>query len=291
MKKTIIKLMSGMSFVFLLLLTALPASAANFLFVSDAVESQNIATVLSGDGHTVTTVLNDYEDSTTENNIVLQGGGLAVYDAIFWVASGEGSGDEHAAATRINLEAYVNAGGRLFITGYDSVSSPDDPELVALVGFTTNYDSSSDNLSGPLIGANSLTTGVIDITGVTPTGGYSDSDSMDGALAGTICISIRPVGSDGEGLCGWSLRSLGGGEIAYVSNAECCDEGDHPSWEDTSPGGDGAYNAALRNFAANAPGVDPGPIGPTTPVPVMPIWSYGLLGLALSLLVRRRLRK
>ena len=46
----------------------------------------------------------------------------------------------------------------------------------------------------------------------------------------------------------WTLRMLGAGEIAYVSNGDSGSSA-HPSWENTSPGGAGAYNAALRNFA------------------------------------------
>lgn len=262
------------------------ASAANLLFVSDDDSSENIAPVLAGDGHTVTTVLNDYDNDTNENNTVLQGPGLDAYDAIFWSASGEGSGDEHAAATFTNLEAYVSSGGRVFVTGYDSVASPSDPNLIAFVGFSSSDDSSSENINGPLIGSNSLTSGVVDIVGVSPSGGFSDSDSLDGALAGTVCVSVRPAGADGGGLCAWSLRSLGSGEIAYVSNGEFSG-GDHPSWENTSAGGAGAYNAALRNFAANAGGVS----GPVTPVPTLPLWALGLLGVLLAWVANRRIRR
>ncbi len=257
--------------------------AANVLFVSDDDSSENIGPVLSGDGHTVTTVLNDFSGG---NNTVLQGPGLAVYDVIFWSASGSGSGDTHNAATFTNLTTYITAGGRVFVTGYDSVASPSDPNLIAFAGFTSSYDSSSDNLSGPLTGINSLTTGVVNIVGVTPTGGYSDSDSLSGSQAGTSCLSVRPAGSDGAGLCAWSLRTLGSGEIAYVSNGQL-GGGDHASWNDTSAGGNGAYNAALRNFAANAPGTTTAPVQSVN-VPTMSIWGLGVLGLALTFLARRR---
>jgi MYXO-CTERM domain-containing protein len=56
----------------------------------------------------------------------------------------------------------------------------------------------------------------------------------------------------------WTLRTLGGGEVAYVSNGNS--SGTHLSWSTTTAGGAGAYNAAIRNFAAagDAATGDPG---------------------------------
>jgi opacity protein-like surface antigen len=54
-------------------LTMSPAAqSANVLFVSDADDDTSIVTALEGDGHTVTAVYNDYDD-TTMDNTVLQG--------------------------------------------------------------------------------------------------------------------------------------------------------------------------------------------------------------------------
>lgn len=258
--------------------------AADVLFVSDYNNDENIATVLSGDGHNVTVVLNDYVDATTEDNVVLQGD-LSAYSCVFWGASGGGSGNDHNTTTTNNLSAWVRAGGNIFVTGYDSIASPTDEALIAFVGGTDSYDSSSDNDTGPVTGSNVLSTGLINIVGVTPTGGYSDSDALLGLGGDTVCVAERTGGSSGN--CAWSLRSLGLGQIAYVSNGEY-GGADHPSWQDTSAGGAGAYNAAIRNFAFNcgAPVHMPG-----QPVPTLSSWSIVLMTAVLALFAGIMLRR
>jgi hypothetical protein len=124
--------------------------------------------------------------------------------------------------------------------------------------------------------ANSLTTGVVDIRGVTPTGGWGDMDSLSGLGGSTVCVVAD---TNNAGACHWTLRTLGSGEIAYVSNG-----GSSPSaiasWTDTSAGGAGAYNAALRNFAF-ASGA--GPIPAPTSIPTLSEWGMILLSSLLAL--------
>lgn len=263
-----------------LLLLTTQVFAADLLFVSDSDSDANIATVLSADGHNVTTVLNDYSNG---DNAVLQGD-LAGYGCVVWAASGNDFGDLHNSATTDNLSSFVSAGGTVYVTGYDSVASPFDPVLVAFVGAGSSYDTSGDNLTGAVTGANILSTGLIDIQGVTPTGGYSDSDTLLDLTPDTTCVAERTSFQDG---CAWSLRSLAGGQIAYVSNGQY--ENNHPSWEDTSAGGAGAYNASVRNFAFNcgAPVYEE-----AVPTPTMSTWSLITLFVTLLLLggiiMRRR---
>ncbi len=264
--------------------------AAEILFVSDATNDSNIPGVLSADGHNVTTVLNDYVNDSSQDNTILQGG-LSGYGCVVWAASGSGSGSDHNATTINNLESFVSAGGTVFVTGYDSIASPIDDELIRFVGGTDAYDSSSDNITGPVTGANTLSTGLINIVGVTPTGGYSDSDALLGLTPATTCVAQRAGNSAGD--CAWSLRTLGDGQVAYISNGEYTggsNSGNHPSWEDTTQGGDGAYNAAVRNFAYNCGA----PIfTDTTPVPAMSVWSIvllaGLLLVVTGVAMRRRI--
>jgi hypothetical protein len=260
---------------------ATSALAANVLFVSDSETDSNIPAVLQADGHTVTTVLNDYDDMTGENT-ALQAS-LAGYDVVVWSSTGEGSGDEVSATTAANLESYVNAGGRLFVTGYDSIKSPDDPVLQGLIGGLGGTDDSSGPVPGPVINVvNSLTTGVVDIRGVTPSGGYDDQDTLANLGPNTVCV-VDSLNNPGE--CHWTLRTLGSGEIAYVSNGEYGPVSAHPSWEDTSAGGDGAYNAALRNFVYNAP-------ASAAPIPTVSAWGMvllsGMLGWVAAGAARRR---
>ena len=230
----------------------------NVLFVSDGTTDANIPAILTADGHTVTTVLNDYSGGLTAS----LGASLAAYDVVVWSATGTGRGSlNNNTAMLSNLETWVNAGGFLFVTGYDSVDSPDDPDLANLVAQTTNVTDAPPAAGAVVNVANSLTTGLVDIRGVTPTGGYSDRDQLNNIGAGVV--GVVPTGTSTTQFQ-WTLRTLGGGEIAYVSNGPCenCGNvsGDNDSilsWADTTAGGAGAYNAALRNFVngASATGV------------------------------------
>lgn len=226
------------------------AHAANILFVSDAGGDSEIAAVLTMDGHVVTIRSGDF----ATGNMALRAD-LSGYDAVFWSASGSGYGDAHSdAMVFTNLTAFVTAGGRVFVTGYDSIASPTDPMLIAFLGGTGSID--VPGAPGAVTMAeNSLSVGVVDVRGVVPTGGYGDRDSLTGLTSGTVAVVTTSGGTDAQ----WSLRTLGGGEIAYVSNG-ASGSGTTPSWSTTTTGGAGAYNAAIRNFAHAAEGasLEPG---------------------------------
>ncbi|MCH8806604.1 MAG: PEP-CTERM sorting domain-containing protein [Planctomycetes bacterium] len=244
--------------------TAGSALADNILFVSDRQTDTNIPTVLTNEGHSLTTVVGDFASGA---NPALSGD-LSSFDAVFWSATGAGFGSTHNASTFANLSTYVSAGGSVFVTGYDSIASPTDAEMIAFLGGTGSQDVPA--APGPVANiANRLTTGVVDIRGVTPTGGHTDRDALSGLTGGTVGIVMN---SSGPANWQWTLRALGGGEIAYVSNGafQGSASNPHPSWEITSPGGPGAYNAALRNFAVPEPA------------------SLGLLAIAGLFALRRR---
>ena len=212
----------------LLFLAPRPALAAELLFVSNEGADTNIVTALRADGHTVTV-------GADESALA---GDLSAYEAVFWSATWCSA----PASTFTNLTAYVMGGGRVFVTGYDSLLS--SAELVTFCGGTGRVDLVGSAEPGPiLMEANSLTTGVVDIRGVTPTGGHTDRDGLTGLTADTTEVSRSASGGSAQ----WTLRALGDGEIAFVSNGTS--SGAHASWESTAAGGAGAYNAAIRNFA------------------------------------------
>jgi VCBS repeat-containing protein len=212
----------------------------NVLFVSDSGVGSDIATVLTGGGHQVDVVLDDF---TSGSNPALLGD-LSDYSTIFWSASGDQYGSNHTdSGVFANLNQFVMAGGRVFVTGYDSIASPNDGQLISFLGGTSSDDYGLP--SSGASGANSLTTGVVDIVGVQPTGHYGDTDTLYTAPGTTVVVDSSYGGTGAS----WSLLGLGDGEIAYVSNGQYGTSGSHSSWTNTSSGGDGAYNAALLNFA------------------------------------------
>ena len=220
----------------------------NVLFVTDSNTDENIPAVLTADGHTVTTVLDDYNGGLT----TVLGTDLSPYDVVVWSATGDGYGSvNNNAAMMSNLENWVTAGGFLFVTGYDSVASPDDPTLANFVAQTTSIVDVPAAVGAVINVANSLTTGRIDIRGVTPTGGHGDRDQLNNLGAGVT--GVAPTGTSTT-QWQWTLRPLGGGKIAYVSNGayDASSDDPHASWADTTAGGAGAYNAALRNFVSGA---------------------------------------
>ena len=222
-------------------------SLKTFLFVSDRYTDDEIPTVLSNEGYSVTTVTNDYISSNGLTTS-LADATITNYDAIFWSATGTGSGGlNHNAAMISNLEAYVSGGGYVFVTGYDSIASPDDPVLCAFIGAASSTDGPfSGCCLGQITGANELTTGHTDIQGLIPSGASSDQDTATGLLPGTVGVVPN---TDIAGGFVWTLRTLGSGRIAYVSAGSYSGLSE---WVNTSTDGSGAYNRALLNFAANA---------------------------------------
>lgn len=217
-------------------------SSANILFVSDGATGTagEIPAELTAAGYNVTSVYGDH-DASTKNNAVLQAGGLSAYSAIFWHASGSGGyGDTHSAATFAALSTYVNAGGAVFVTGYDVIASPLDPELITFMGGTSSTDGGSQGTE-TLVGANSLTTGVTNIVGLV-LNSTGDHDGLNNLQTGTVAVATN-VNNNSHG---WTIRTLGSGEIAWVSSANSTGS----TWTQWNTAGTG-YKEALLNFAFN----------------------------------------
>lgn len=235
-------------------LSALSTSvqAGPILFASDSTTDTSIATVLTGAGYAVTSLTNQYDNATGATTALL--GALAGYDSIFWSATGTGFGAlNNNAAMLSNLSNYVSAGGRVFVTGYDSIASPNDPALQAFLGGSGSVDTCGN--PGVISSvANSLTTGVVDITGQIPgtSGNTCDRDGLGSLGVDTVGVA----GSDGNaGFYQWTLRSLGAGQIAYVANGNHISGSESTTWADAGS----VYNAAVLNFAANSSNQIPEP--------------------------------
>lgn len=229
----------------LVLLTSFVAGStafgANILFVQDGSTgtADEIPAALTAEGHTVTSVYDDYANG---DNAILQGGSLSQYDAIYWHASGDaGYGAEHNPATFADLTAYVNGGGRVFVTGYDVLASPTDVNMIGFLGGSNATDGGFAGTETVGIVVNSLTTGYADITGLT-LNGPGDHDGLTGLQAGTVAVA---TGSNGTSH-GWTLRTLGNGEIAWVSSPQASGSA-FAQWTTVGSG----WHEALLNFVYN----------------------------------------
>jgi hypothetical protein len=224
----------------LILAGSTDAHAAKLLFVSDGFTDINIPVVLRDAGHDVMTVVNDFDEALLDNPTLR--GALGGYDAIYWSATAE----RHLSPDVFtNLTAYVRGGGRVFVTGFDSIAAPEDTLLIAFLGASGSLDAGA--ALGPIIPTpTSLSSGVIEIAGFTPVGHADDRDMLTGLGPDTINLAPGSLPGLPEG-ASWTLRTLGFGEVAYISNGLV--SGDHPSWQREEEGGSGAYHAALLNFA------------------------------------------
>jgi len=282
-------------------------------------DSANIPAVLSGGGveeahasiagaayvpaagagsHNVTVIRNDY--STTGgtfglaegSNAALAGGvALGDYCSVFWSASGPyepsgftgglgaDGGLHNDAAVFTNLDAYITAGGFVFVTGHDSVTHPADTLLAEFVGGAGASAGQQLNigLSQVFVGNNALTLGSAAIIGLTPgngaLGGVNQIDQVreQDYLAMYDAATTLVVADNAAGLnpaaASWSVRHPGGdadefvnkGHIAYVANGVFLYE-ESPAGsgiylsdgEDASWLVDSAYKGALLNFASNS---------------------------------------
>jgi len=149
------------------------ARAADVLVVSDAFTDTNIATVLQGDGHTVTLVTNDFMGGTSPTLL----GELSQYDVVVWSATVTGYGGMHPSpAVFASLLAYVEGGGRVLVTGYDVLSYP-DPLLISFLGGSGAIDYPGQ--PGAIASFEcSLTVGRVDLRGVIPHAYTFDYDAL-----------------------------------------------------------------------------------------------------------------
>lgn len=240
--------------------------AANVLYVANGNNSEDepsAATALTSAGHTVTEV---YNDLSTGENVALQGD-LSPYGAVVWGASDNNKPPFTSAATIASLTSYVSNGGYLYITGYDSVASPDDPLLADFIGGASNVGIEDDVPAfGVISAANSLTTGILNLVGMTPAD-LDDQDALNLSDFGSGAVGVSCNGNR----CGWVYRELGAGAIAYVST----DGESYGDYTDSDPADPYyAYHYALLNFVSNAPvytSFEP------QSVPIMSAWGLGIL--------------
>jgi len=229
-------------------LASFAASAAPILLVSRQGTDVSISAALSNAGHSVTTVIGA-SNGSGQRTLTLPSV-LTPYAAVYMSATMSYS-DQNLTTSLASLASYVNAGGRVFVTGYDSVFN------TAMQNFLTGSNSGVsvvDTCGVPQAianVANSLTTGAVDIRGMTPGTSGNQTCDRDGLMLAGDTVGVVASGGN-PGFYQWTLRNLGLGQIAYVSNGNY--SGDSTMWTENT-----AYRGALLNFAANASAIpEPG---------------------------------
>lgn len=216
------------------------AAAARVLFVSDDGSDLSIADVLRGDGHDVTSVEGDLTGGLNPSFHP----DLSGYDCIVWSAAGLTTHSDTVAFA--NLRDFVSNGGAVFVTGYGAVGYG-DMQVIRFLGGTGGTSYSGAPLTVVDLDTD-LTTGIVDLRGVTPRNfGAFGYEALTGLGADTLAIVGGSYTTEGAQ---WSIRNLGDGHVAWVAGIDGVDR----EWTDTASGPDGAFNAALRNFAAASTG-------------------------------------
>jgi len=100
------------------------------------------ADVLAANGFDVTVVTNEYANGYAN---LLDGEFLSGFGFVVYGERGNGSGSVLPESVRASLEAYIQAGGNLLVTGYDTLGSPTDGALAALVRVLSPSDLVSGN--------------------------------------------------------------------------------------------------------------------------------------------------
>jgi hypothetical protein len=118
--------------------TVLPvAQAGPILLIEDQGGFGGASTVLTNNGFSVTVINNEFANSYGN---LLNGSFLSGFDLVVYGERGRGFGNILPTAVQASLEAYVQGGGHLLATGYDTLGSPTDANLAALLRLVSPGD-------------------------------------------------------------------------------------------------------------------------------------------------------
>ncbi|MFQ5612324.1 MAG: M4 family metallopeptidase [Anaerolineae bacterium] len=147
--------------------------------ISDGTELAAVAPILDDMALAYDVLNNNWNGSqgiyTSDFNV------LSSYEVVVWYGSGAGFGRLITQAEHDALELYLGSGGRLLVTGYDTLGSPTDTLLADIVRSSSSGD-------GPFVYNYSVTDGSHPImngpfgsfpTGTTLTAGHSDHDQAE----------------------------------------------------------------------------------------------------------------
>lgn len=224
------------------------AGAANILLIEDQTGFGEAAALLEGDGHFVTEVFNEYSNGYAT---LLNGAYIDDFDIIIWGERGSGSGTLLPQAVADSLEIYLQNGGNLIVTGYDTLGSPTDAVLAYLVRSLSPGDSASSDANWALATIDHfiLNGPFGDYRGATFTAtGYDDDILIPDTERGAIEIAAIP---------GRTSRIIftdivGGGSVGYWNGGYSGTSNAQPDFTN-----EGIPRELFRNWIAGISGLAP----------------------------------
>jgi hypothetical protein len=165
--------------------------------ISDQSELLPVAADLGTIGFDVFSLPNNWDGAAASFTSSLAT--LMQFDIVAWYGSGLGYGRLTTPAEANALESYVEAGGRLLVTGYDTIGSPDDSVLAEIVRSSTVGDGPFEYSYSIVDAAHPIATGPY---GFFPNGfeliaTYSDHDDVHAiGAAGAVGVARLASGAD-----------------------------------------------------------------------------------------------
>lgn len=222
------------------------AGVANILLIEDQTGFGGAAAVLEGDGHIVTEITYEYSNGYST---LLNGSYIADFDIIIWGERGSGSGTALPQNVGDSLENYIQNGGHLIVTGYDTLGSPTDPVLASLVRALSPGDSASGDGNWALANIDHfiLNGPFGDYRGQTFTAtGYDDDVLIPDTARGAIEIASIP------GRTGRIIYTdiIGGGSVGYWNGGLSGTDNAQPDFSN-----EGIPKELFRNWIAGISGL------------------------------------
>lgn len=187
---------SGLA-VFALALAAETVSAGPILLVEDQGGFGGASAVLESNGFDTAIVNNEYANGHVH---LLDASFLGQFDFVVYGERGDGLGALMSQNVADSLEQYIQSGGDLLVTGFDTLGSPFDPILAALVRSSTAGDNASFDATWETAGIDHpiLNGPFGDFRGETFEGSGLDDDNLtaDNLSAGSDAIALATTPGD-----------------------------------------------------------------------------------------------
>jgi len=255
------------------LLVSTSTWAATVLLIEDTGGFGGASGVLTGDGHAVTVINGEFANSyaNLQNLTFLQG-----FDVVVWGARGGGSGNVTPVGVTTTLENYLQSGGHLIVTGYDTIGSPNDPGLATLVRSSTFGDQVSGNSTWNTAAIDNFILNGLhgDFRSLSFSAtGYDDDNLTADAGAGAVALVTFPPGDRVI----YTDLPAPAGSVGYWNGGVSGSGAD--AQPDFSDGGN--PQNIFRNWIS---GIQPGVFVPAVPIPAMGSAALVLLMLILAAL-------